>query len=286
MFFWSKGIDGEKRRKERERAISLMPLEGEECECFWKESEEIRAEPELGGLGPGLTGEHTMYTFVVGRQVGENHKRWEIKKRFRQLVIFDKLLSQVLAEQGKPEDTLMEFPEKKIFGKMSPSLVKERQDKLHEYLKNIASDKELVCEPIVREFLGLPMTQEEADLLEEAAAKSGDGLLTGFGGHESYYMRTRREKQLGIHKSQKREMVAGPPTLGGAAEVGAAFAESAQDDPKASKKWVITIPLLGQTVKEVFGGEVNGLHSTYAETIKEQVKKSSKQTRKDDPLAT
>lgn len=38
-----------------------------QCDCFWKDSEEIRAEPELGGLGPGLTGEHTLYSFVVAR---------------------------------------------------------------------------------------------------------------------------------------------------------------------------------------------------------------------------
>jgi len=272
MSWFSKGVDGEALRKERQRIIEQMPLEGEKCDCFWKDSEEIRAEPELGGLGPGLTGEHTLYSFVVAR----NDKRWVLKKRFRQLYTFDQMLMALLKEQGKSEDALAEFPVKKVFGKMSPSLVKERQALIENYLQQIARDEELVKEPLVRQFLGLPMTQEEADLLDAAATKNNDGLLTGFGEHESLYMRMKREKKLGIHHSQRREKVAGPPTLGGAAEVGAAFSESGVDDPKSGKKFVIRIPLLGQTVKEIFGDEVRGLHSTYGEQIKEQVKRSAK----------
>lgn len=272
MDWFGKGVDGEALRKERQRIIEQMPLEGEKCDCFWKDSEEIRAEPELGGLGPGLTGEYTLYTFVVAR----NDKRWCLKKRFRQLYTFDQMLLALLKEQGKSEDALAEFPTKKMFGKMSPSLVKERQSMLEHYLQHIARDEELVREPIVRQFLGLPMTQEEADVLESVATNETDGLLNGYGQHESLYMRMKREKKLGIHHSQRREKVAGPPTLGGAAEVGAAFAETGADDPKYAKKFVITVPLLGQTVKEIFGGEVRGIHSTYGNKVKEQVKKSSK----------
>jgi len=175
VLFRSKGVDGEAIRKERQRIIDQMPLEGEKCDCFSKCTEEIRAEPELGGLGPGLTGEHTLYSFVVAR----NDKRWVLKKRFRQLFTFDQMLLSILREQGKDENELPEFPDKKLFGKMSPSLVKEREAKLEKYLKAITNDENLVREPLVREFLGLPMTEEEARQLEACATKSSDGLLSG-----------------------------------------------------------------------------------------------------------
>ena len=83
---------------ERQRLIDQMPLEDEELvgasneigpdscsdslrfafqDAFFEESEEIRGEPELGGLGPGLTGEYTLYNLVIVR----NDKRWKMKKR-------------------------------------------------------------------------------------------------------------------------------------------------------------------------------------------------------------
>ena len=39
--------------------------------------DEIRAEPELGGLGPGLTGEYSIYSFVVCR----NDKRYTTRTK-------------------------------------------------------------------------------------------------------------------------------------------------------------------------------------------------------------
>ncbi len=77
----------------------------------------------------------------------------------------------------------------------------------------------------------------------------------------------------------------------------AAFAGSSVHDAKDEKKWVFRIPILAdfggqvpsllnrgllvrlvlncgcvvQTVKDVFGGEVRGLHSTYNNQIKAQV---------------
>ncbi|KAJ1470362.1 hypothetical protein T484DRAFT_1847981 [Baffinella frigidus] len=36
-----------------------------------------------------------------------------------------------------------QFPEKQVFGKMSPSLVRERQTKIENYLKEISRDKDL-----------------------------------------------------------------------------------------------------------------------------------------------
>jgi len=119
---WFKPLDPENVKKQKEDMIAEEPLEDEETDCFFKDSEEIRAEPELGGLGPGLTGEHTIYSFVVVR----NDKRWVLKKRYSQLHIFDRMLMQTIKEAGGDESVLPEFPPKKLFGKMSPSLVKER----------------------------------------------------------------------------------------------------------------------------------------------------------------
>jgi len=167
-----------------------------------------------------------------------------------------------------------------FFGKMSPSLVKARLSKLQDYFKLLVKDPELVKEPVVRIFLKLPMTAEDVDKI--ASGVEGDGLLSGCGTFKSLYQRTREEKAKGIHHTQKREMFAGPPTLQGASEVGAAFAGSSVHDAKDEKKWVFRIPILadfgGQTVKDVFGGEVRGLHSTYNNQIKAQVERSSKDT--------
>ena len=74
----------------------------------------------------------------------------------------------------------MQFPAKQLFGKMSPSLVKQRQATIENYLKEIARDKDLTREPLVRMFFKLPMTAEEAEQLEyEAHAAADPGLLTG-----------------------------------------------------------------------------------------------------------
>ena len=91
---------------------------------FFKETDEVRADLELGGLGPGLTGEHTIYSYVVGRsnvatdedgemddealKMNTNYKRWIIKKRFSHFHIFDKILLQIIKEEGGDETWLPE----------------------------------------------------------------------------------------------------------------------------------------------------------------------------------
>ena len=73
-------------------------------------------------------------------------------------------------------------------------------------------------------------------------------------------------------------MFAGPPTLAGASEVGEAFAKSSVNDKGGESKWVFRVPLVaqfgGQTVNDIFGDEVRGLHSTYNAKIKKQVERS------------
>jgi len=275
MEFFSRQVDPDAEIRKREAMIDAFPTHEEECDCFFKDSEEIRAEPELGGLGPGLTGEHTLYSFVVCR----NDKRWVIKKRFSHLHAFDTLLMNTIKDHGGDESKLPEFPEKQVFGKMSPSLVRERQTKIENYLKEISRDKDLTEEPCVRMFFKLPMNAEEAEQLEDDANAAADpGLLTGYGGYKSLYQRTREEKARGTHHTQKKEMFAGPPTLAGASEVGEAFSNSSVHDKKGAKTWVFRIPLVaqfgGQTVNDIFGDEVRGLHSTYNNQIKKQVERS------------
>mmetsp|Transcript_13718 Transcript_13718/g.35080 ORF Transcript_13718/g.35080 Transcript_13718/m.35080 type:complete len:315 (-) Transcript_13718:112-1056(-) len=280
--YFTQGINREKVLEEKQQIIDKMPLDGEELDIFLKDSEEIRAEPELGGLGPGLTGEYTLYSFVVCR----NDKRWVVKKRYSQFSTFDQQLANAVKDAGGREDALPEFPAPRLFGKMSPSFVRERQAALEEYLQALVKDADIAKEPVLRVFLRLPMDAEQATDIENA--KVGDGLLTGYGGYKSLYQRTREEKARGMHHTQKKELFAGPPTLAGAGEVGEAFAHSSQADGKDSKKWVFSVPLVaqfgGSTVQDVFGDDVKGLHSTYNNQIKKQVEKSSAEA--DGPVMT
>ena len=63
-----------------------------------------------------------------------------------------------------------QLPEKQLFGKMSPSLVKERATGIEHYLKEISKNKNLLRIPFVRQFLKIPMTAEEVQDLDEEFA--------------------------------------------------------------------------------------------------------------------
>eukprot|EP00960_Hanusia_phi_P034064 750817-Hanusia_phi.AAC.3 len=184
---------------------------------------------------------------------------------------------------------------------MSPSLVKARTAQLQDYMKMLVEEKDFVREPMLRAFLKLPvrddgilrtltelgwqMTREEATAVESAAV-SGDGLLTGFGSYKSLFQRTREEKARGIHHTQKKELFAGPPTLAGVNEVGAAYAETSVYDKKGDKKFVIEIPFLrqlglGARIKDIYGeDDIRGQHSTYGNKIKRQVEKQQNEAGK------
>ncbi len=62
------------------------------------------SDAQFGGLGPGLFGEHTLYSFVVCR----NNKRWVIKKRFSQFHTLDQQLLQAVKDAGGMEANLPE----------------------------------------------------------------------------------------------------------------------------------------------------------------------------------
>jgi hypothetical protein len=297
------GIDVNARNNQIKEIVDKLPLENERITCFYKDTEEIRADLELGGLGPGLTGEHTVYHFVVARRddpfdeneedeiedldkkpdASKHMRRWVIKKRYSHFHIFDKVLLQIIMEEGGDESWLPELPEKQLFGKMSPSLVKERATGIEHYLKEITKNENLLRIPFVRQFLKIPMTMEEVKELDEEFANQTPGMLSGNGEFKSLFQLTREQKAKGKHHTQKKETFAGPPTLAGASEVGEAFSNSSVHDKKADNKWVFRIPILadfgGQRVGDIFGDEVRGLHSTYNEKIKKQVEKSSKEKR-------
>jgi len=244
----------------------------------------VRAEPELGGLGPGLTGEHTIYSFVVGHVGYKGERKWKMKMRYSQFFAFDRHLTEYLRQIGIAQDRLPEFPEKVFFGSMSPKLVTDRMAALEFYFKELVKDKEIAREPIVRMFLKLPMTKEDVDALDsEYESAGGDGVMTGMGEYKSLFIKTREEKKKGHHHTQKKETFAGAPTLAGAAEVGEAFAKSSVHDKGNTNKWVWRIPIIsdfgGQRVGDIFGDEVRGLHSTYNSKIKKQVEKSAAEKR-------
>lgn len=300
------GVDVAARNSRIKEIVDKLPLENERVTCFYKDTEEIRADLELGGLGPGLTGEHTVYHFVVARrddpiddddeedgleerdkkfftEHSDRMRRWVIKKRYSHFHIFDKILMQIVKEEGGDETWLPELPEKQLFGKMSPSLVKERASGIENYLKEITKNENLLRIPFVRQFLKIPMTEDDVKDLDEEFASSSPGMLSGNGEFKSLFQLTREQKAKGKHHTQKKETFAGPPTLAGASEVGEAFSNSSVHDKKSESKWVFRIPILadfgGQRVGDIFGDEVRGLHSTYNEKIKRQIEKSSKEKR-------
>ena len=67
----------------------------------------------MGGLGPGLTGEHTLYSYVVVREDTDNEedrcpKSWVITHRYSSFHVFDKILLQIIKEEGGDETWLGE----------------------------------------------------------------------------------------------------------------------------------------------------------------------------------
>jgi hypothetical protein len=66
----------------------------------------VHKHAQLGGLGPGLTGEHTLYSFVVVR----GDKRWVLKKRYSQLLTLDQQLHDAYIDSGGDGNDLPEVP--------------------------------------------------------------------------------------------------------------------------------------------------------------------------------
>jgi len=111
--FFFRPFDEEARKQKIAAIVAALPLENERVTAFYKDTDEVRADLEMGGLGPGLTGEHTSYSFVVCRSDNEEDdekhmKRWVIKKRYSHCHIFDKILMQIIKEEGGDDSWLPE----------------------------------------------------------------------------------------------------------------------------------------------------------------------------------
>lgn len=91
-----------------------------------------------------------------------NSRRSSVK--FLPPLTLDPLLAQLdeaLDElyKGEEDVQLPEFPEKKLFGSLSPALIKERQAGLEKYMKAIALDEHVMQARVLREFLETPDTK-------------------------------------------------------------------------------------------------------------------------------
>jgi len=62
-----------------------------------------------------------VYPFVVVY----NDSKWNMEKRFSDFAALDEALDELY--KGEEDVQLPEFPEKKMFGSLSPALIKERQ---------------------------------------------------------------------------------------------------------------------------------------------------------------
>lgn len=118
----------------------------DDVRCFFKEPHNVRGKDRL----LCFVSEHTRYPFVVVY----NDAKWNLEKRFSD---FAELDGQLDEEFKNDEDvTLPEFPPKKYFGSLSPALIKERQEGLEKYMKNLVKDSTVLKCPHLRKFLETP----------------------------------------------------------------------------------------------------------------------------------
>jgi len=94
-----------------------------------------------------------VYPFVVVY----NDSKWNMEKRFSDFAALDEALDELY--KGEEDVQLPEFPEKKMFGSLSPALIKERQASLEKYMKAIAVDEYVMQARVLREFLETPDTR-------------------------------------------------------------------------------------------------------------------------------
>mmetsp|Transcript_42058 Transcript_42058/g.98033 ORF Transcript_42058/g.98033 Transcript_42058/m.98033 type:complete len:146 (+) Transcript_42058:163-600(+) len=121
----------------------------DDVRVFFKEPYNVRGKDRL----LCFVGEHTVYPFVVVY----NDSKWNMEKRFSDFAALDEALDELY--KGEEDVQLPEFPEKKMFGSLSPALIKERQASLEKYMKAIAVDEYVMQARVLREFLETPDTR-------------------------------------------------------------------------------------------------------------------------------
>lgn len=115
----------------------------DDVRVFFKEPYNVRGKDRL----LCFVSEHTVYPFVVVF----NDEKWSLEKRFSEFAALDEELDDHFKSNENVQ--LPEFPEKKLFGSLSPALIKERSVAIEKYLKAIALDEEVMKTQIVRDFL-------------------------------------------------------------------------------------------------------------------------------------
>mmetsp|Transcript_22263 Transcript_22263/g.56162 ORF Transcript_22263/g.56162 Transcript_22263/m.56162 type:complete len:233 (-) Transcript_22263:130-828(-) len=83
-----------------------------------------------------------------------NDDKWNMEKRFSDFAELDKQLDEIYKGDSKVQ--LPEFPPKKMFGSLSPSLIVERKESLEQYMKALAKDPEILKCRVLREFIETP----------------------------------------------------------------------------------------------------------------------------------
>mmetsp|Transcript_26761 Transcript_26761/g.41868 ORF Transcript_26761/g.41868 Transcript_26761/m.41868 type:complete len:160 (-) Transcript_26761:98-577(-) len=118
----------------------------DDVRVFFKDPYNVRGKDRL----LCFVSEHTKYPFVVVY----NDAKWNLEKRFSEFAELDSRLDELY----KNDDNIVlpEFPPKKLFGSLSPALIKERQEKLEKYMKALTKDKEVLKCRALREFLETP----------------------------------------------------------------------------------------------------------------------------------
>jgi hypothetical protein len=121
--------------------------EGEDdVRVFFREPHNVRGRDRL----LCFVGEHTRYPFCVMY----NDEKWNMEKRFSEFAELDRQLDEIYKGDSKVQ--LPEFPPKKMFGSLSPSLIVERKEGLEQYMKALAKDPEILKCRVLREFIETP----------------------------------------------------------------------------------------------------------------------------------
>eukprot|EP00281_Chroomonas_sp_CCMP1168_P020935 CAMPEP_0206229826 /NCGR_PEP_ID=MMETSP0047_2-20121206/9910_1 /ASSEMBLY_ACC=CAM_ASM_000192 /TAXON_ID=195065 /ORGANISM="Chroomonas mesostigmatica_cf, Strain CCMP1168" /LENGTH=144 /DNA_ID=CAMNT_0053653163 /DNA_START=199 /DNA_END=633 /DNA_ORIENTATION=- len=118
----------------------------DDVRVFFKEPYNVRGKDRL----LCFVSEHTLYPFVVVF----NDAKWNLEKRFSEFAALDEALDDLY--KADDDIQLPEFPEKKMFGSLSPALIKERTEGLEKYMKAIAIDEVVMKTQLVRDFLEVP----------------------------------------------------------------------------------------------------------------------------------
>jgi len=103
----------------------------------------------------GKLSSHTVYTVEIRKENETFYQKWVVNRRYNEFLVLHNTLSQ----NFELED--IQFPPKKLFGNNDPDFIKDRREKLEEYLRKILAIPEIACDPNVKKFLLFPTIAED-----------------------------------------------------------------------------------------------------------------------------